>query len=148
MDSFFSILNWVLTQISFTVLNKREAFLLFFFFFFLLLRGTQACVCGINWSVRCWWRSCLQSVGSWKLLPACLHPFFLFQALHCTILVQHDMHMWLLPSIAIKHCLFHRLNHTAEEQLLYREKHSKGKQRQQEKMLRCVTFYKTGVTLK
>lgn len=30
-----------------------------------------------------------------------LHPPS-FQALHCTILVQHDMHTWLLPSLAIK----------------------------------------------
>lgn len=47
------------------------------FFFFFFFRGTQACVCGINWSVRCWWRSSLQSVvhGNYCLPP----PFLCFR---------------------------------------------------------------------
>lgn len=75
-------------------------------FFFCLI---QACVCGINWSIRCWWRRSLETT-------ACLFALASCQALHCTILVQHDMHTWLLPSIAIKHCLFHERSQTAEEQ--------------------------------
>lgn len=57
---------------------------------FLFLLDSEACVCGINWSAA--------------------FTLALFQALHCTILVQHDMHTWLLPFIAIKHCLFHKHN--------------------------------------
>lgn len=34
--------------------------------------------------------------------PELLLPLPPFQTLHCTILVQHDMHIWLLPSLAIK----------------------------------------------
>lgn len=33
------------------------------------------------------------------------------------------MHMWLLPSIAIKHCLFHRTTHRAEQHENIQEKH-------------------------
>lgn len=112
LDSFFpSILNWVLTQISFFQSWTKGRH--FFSFISAWFRGTQACVCGINWSMWCWWRSSpLSLAGGHHCLPA--STLALFQALHCTILVQHDMHMWLLPSIAIKHCLYHKQNHTAE----------------------------------
>lgn len=49
-------------------------------FYFLLDLEAHGPVGGINWCVRCWWRSSPQSVIHGKYcLPACLHPFLCFR---------------------------------------------------------------------